>query len=129
MKDLVLVSDKLCIFKKSKAKEIEIRLLNKSNDTLKYRTLSCSWQDFYLSNSENINISINNCDKNIPAIITVNPNESRTVKLTINITKQIPNYFKIGLKLCQIKNLEPSTKHNKLENCEIIWCSNISTRK
>ena len=126
--DLVLTCNKISIFKNNRAK-IEIRLLNKSKDTLKYRSMSCSWQEFYSCNSGNINIAVNECDKNIPVILILNPNESRIVTLTMIAKKPIPNYFKLGLKIGQIEKPQLFISNSKVENCQIIWSSTISTRK
>jgi hypothetical protein len=122
--DLILISEKSIRFKKNRAK-IKVRLWNKSKDILKYISMSCSWQEIYLTNSEDLKIKINECDKNIPIIILLKPNENRIVSLEIEAKKEIINEFKIGLKLNQIKNLESQNDEYRLENTKILWSSII----
>jgi hypothetical protein len=62
---------------------IPVTLTNNSGDTLKYLSMSCSWQDFYSVSDNRLQVEIAECDKNIPRIISLPPKSSMTVKLRL----------------------------------------------
>ena len=126
--DLNLISEKSIHFKNNSAK-IELRLWNRSKDTLKYLSMSCSWQEFYLTNRKDVNIRVNECDKNVPKVLTLKPNESKTVELEIVATKYIPDEFKVGLRILQTKEPVIPSDDYILKHSQVIWCSSIYSKK
>lgn len=127
-KDLSLVSGKFIHFKNNSAK-IEVRLWNRSKDTLKYLSMSCSWQEFYLTNHKDVNIRVDECDKNVPRILTLKPNESRTVEIEIVATKDILDEFKVGIHIVQTKEPVIPNDDYVLKHSQVIWCSSIYSKK
>lgn len=104
---------------------VEITLKNNSNDTLKYYTMSCSWQDNYTLNTRKISINHQECDKNIPVLISVGPNETKTNIINLSpVTRHI-----IGLKLkIGFISIEESSQLSDIhiENKEnVIWSNEI----
>jgi hypothetical protein len=101
-----------------------VTLHNYSEDTLRYHSMSCSWADCYQTDNPRVLVEINLCGKNVPKIITILPNDSNTVFLTLK-SKAITNQeFKIGFKLLKVKesyNLWTFRIHEELKNAEIIW--------
>ncbi len=124
LKDLHLVSEKSIKFKNGKAK-LKIRLWNQSKDTLYYLSKTCSWQDFYSINNDNLNIEIPNCDKNIPKILVLPPSESRSVELIVKINKNGIREFKVGLNIIETKSLNIPEDNSVLNNKKILWSSTI----
>ncbi len=102
---------------------------NLSKDTLKYFNMTCSWQEAYLLNTEKLNIMINLCDKNVPAILSLAPNKSVTVELDLMVndaTDTSPISFKIGFNL--IPANKPRLEFNPkefLQKKNVIWSNEV----
>jgi len=81
--------------------KIPVRLTNNSKDTLRYITMSCSWEDIYTSNTKRIIILSGPCDKNIPTIAILPPHQSKNVYLPVIFKKSDTSVkvFKIGINL------------------------------
>ena len=60
-----------------------VTLTNNSTDTLKYFSMSCSWQEFYSVSTEKLKIQQALCGKNVPVIIEIPPKQSETVTLDL----------------------------------------------
>lgn len=68
---------------------IDTKLKNNTNDTIKYYNLSCSYNDFYGLYGQELFFDLNGCDKNIPIIETLLPNEEKTFKLKLKKSPKI----------------------------------------
>lgn len=105
---------------------------NNSKDTLRYYSMSCSWQDFYSVDNKKLKIEIAECDKNVPTILTLAPKQSKTVEIRLLISQTIyasEIKFKIGFNLMKVSKTQKPfdfdfKKEHKKEN--IIW-SNLIT--
>lgn len=109
---------------------IPTTLTNSSNDTLKYFSMSCSWQKFYYVNNPNLHINGgDNCDKNVSVCLTLAPKQSRTVEIKLSINPEIVSTkvsFQIGMNIIDANNMDKAYKvfrSNKKEN--IIWSNSI----
>jgi hypothetical protein len=106
---------------------IPTTLTNLTNDTLTYLSMSCSWQSFYLVSNKKLKKENYWCDKNIPVILKLAPNESREIKLRLivnRLTNAPPLGFKIGLNLVKIKDLVDGFNYvltNQQKKMNIIW--------
>lgn len=109
-------------------------LTNNTKDTLRYYSMSCSWQDFYLVDNNNIlQVKREGCDKNIPTILKLAPGKSRTVNIKLLIKSSINTSkikFKIGFNLMKVssnqRELDFDLKEREKKK-NIIW-SNIISR-
>jgi hypothetical protein len=105
-------------------------LTNNTKDTLKYYNMSCSWQDFYSVDSKELQVDGQDCDKNIPIILTLAPGESKTVEIRLLMDQTIyasEIKFKIGFNLMKVSSTQKEfdfdfNEQQKKKN--IIW-SNI----
>lgn len=105
-------------------------LTNNTKDTLKYYSMSCSWQDFYSVDSKELQVDGQDCDKNIPIILTLAPGESKTVEIRLLMDQTIyasEIKFKIGFDLMKVSSTQKEfdfdfNEQQKKKN--IIW-SNI----
>ena len=110
---------------------IPTTLTNKTKDTLKYLSMSCSWQEFYSINSEKMQIVNSSCDKNISILLTLAPNQSTKVKVKLYRPKSFASAikFRLGFKLFKVSNTVrklnfPSSVKQK--NKIVIWSDTIS---
>ena len=108
-------------------------LTNNTKDTLKYYSMSCSWQYFYSVDSKELQVDGQDCDKNIPIILSLAPGESKTVEIRLLMNRTIDASeikFKIGLNLMKVSSTQKEfdfdfNEQQKKKN--IIW-SNIISR-
>jgi len=90
--------------------------------------MSCSWAQFYITDNPKIRTELIGCDKNIPKIITLLPNETNTIILSLRSKNIVDQEFKIGFKLLKVKesyNLWTFRLPEELKNAEIIWTDTI----
>jgi hypothetical protein len=81
---------------------VPIKLSNFTGDTLKYITMTCSWDVIFKFNKKGVSIRGWNCDSNFPAVFTIAPHKSFTYKIPVLVEKNAitGNYsFKIGMYL------------------------------
>jgi hypothetical protein len=108
-------------------------LTNNTKDTLRYYSMSCSWQDFYSVDSNKLQVEGKECDKNIPTILILAPGQSRTVEIRLLISQTIdPSEikFKIGFNLMKVSSTKKIFDFDFKEEQKkrnIIW-SNIISR-
>lgn len=108
-------------------------LTNNTKDTLRYYSMSCSWQVFYTVDSNKLQVAEKECDKNIPTILTLAPGQSRTDEIRLLISKRVDASeikFKIGLNLMKVSRIQTVFDFNlkeELKKRNIIW-SNIISR-
>ena len=111
---------------------IPLTLTNDSKDTLRYFSMSCSWQDFYSVDNKQIQIETALCDKNIPTILILAPWQKRTVAIRLLISNSMETSelkFKIGLNLIKAsKTQNPFDFDFKKEQQKknLIWSNRIS---
>lgn len=127
LKDLNLITEKIIKFKNGNAK-LKVRLSNQSKHTLYYLSKTCSWQDFYSVNNDNLNIEIPDCDKNIFKVLVLAPNESRTVELKVKINKKEILEFKVCLNIIETKSIRIQENKSLLKNKRILCSNNIYIR-
>ncbi len=111
---------------------IPTTLTNNSKDTLRYFSMSCSWQEFYSVDNKKLQIEIAECDKNIPTILILAPRQSKTVEIRLLISQTMDASeikFKIGLNLMKVSRTQKSfdfdfQEEQKKKN--VIWSDLIS---
>ena len=106
-------------------------LKNNSNDTLKFYSMSCSWQLFYLVDNKNLKIELVGCDKNIPIILTLNPGQIRTIEIKLLINQKIDKgteiKFRIGFNLLRkLDNQKMFDFKDVLNKKNVIWSNMIT---
>lgn len=110
--------------------ETPATLSNTSKDTLHYMSMSCSWQDFYTINTKKLDIQVGDCDKNVPQHLSIPPNKSTTVVLSLMVKhpkENIPLKFKIGYDLILIADDKHWLTYNDNVNERkiVIWSNEI----
>lgn len=132
--DYVLTIQKGKVLKQDKTTYwvIPTILANNSKDTLKYFSMSCSWQDFYSVDNRKLQIEPSLCDKNVPAILTLAPGQKKAVeiRLIISQTMDAPEIrFKIGFNLMQVDKAQTLFDYDYKEEQKkknVIWSNVIS---
>lgn len=90
-------------FEGRKFQLINTKLTNNTNDTLKYWRMSCSYEEFYFLYNNELFFKEHECDKNIPIIDILLPNESKEVQLKLRKSpKIIYSNIKIGFFLYKV---------------------------
>ena len=108
---------------------IPVTVHNNSNDTLKYYSMSCSWQEFYHSDNKAIEIVQPPCDNNVPEEIKIPPKGARVDNVSIICTDhdtKTPLQFKIGLNIN--KNVENDLFNgydDELRRFNIVWSDQV----
>ena len=80
-------------------------LTNNTKNTLRYFSMSCSWQDFYSVDNNKLQIGGVDCDKNVPTILIIAPRQTKTVELRLLMSQTMDASemkFKIGLNLMKV---------------------------
>jgi len=108
---------------------LPVTVHNDSNDTLRYCSMTCSWQAFYRIDNDAFEILSTACTKNIPTMITVLPYSTHTTNIAfiLNRDNQTNNpFFKVGL------NINTSGSfflyQEELYRYNIIWSNEIKFR-
>jgi hypothetical protein len=107
-------------------------LTNNTKDTLKYFSMSCSWQDFYSVDNNKLQIEGTLCDKNIPEILTLAPGQSKTVEIRLLISQTMDTSevkFKIGFNLMKVSSTQKTFDFDYKEESKkknVIWSNIIS---
>jgi hypothetical protein len=90
-------------FIKTKRKffNVPVILVNFSNDTLKYLTMSCSWEDFFSINDKKLTFWGWPCDSNFPKDKVLLPHKSATYNIPVILTNSYVkgDKFRIGMNL------------------------------
>lgn len=114
-------------------REIPVTLKNTTKDTLYYTTMTCSWQDYYSVDTNNLEVQTVDCDKNIESLLNLPPSKSATVLLRLlikNPSDRNPVNFKVGFNLKKVNNKQDWMKNRKerrhLKN--IIWSNQITMK-
>jgi hypothetical protein len=110
---------------------IKTEIINKGDDTLRYLSMSCGWDEVYRLNTKNWNTAPVPCDKNVPTAVKIPPHKSevRTLKLTRN--KHILNkdtVLRVGFSFVSLnKDQNPLADGYLLlqNNTNIIWSKKL----
>jgi hypothetical protein len=102
---------------------IPVQLKNISKDTLYHYEMSCSWQEHYKTSINDLEITINECDKNHPRKMQLNPQSSQFVYLKIErkLIKFPNKKIKIGFNILESN----SNEENKYEKLKLINSNNF----
>jgi hypothetical protein len=108
---------------------IPTTLTNHSNDTLKYYSMSCSWQDFYSVDNRKLQVETSICSKNMPVVLQLAPHQSKTTSLRLIIPQTLDATvirFKIGFNLIkpQANDAFVSNLRKKKEN--VLWSNTVA---
>ena len=104
-------------------------LTNNTNDTLKYLSMSCSWQEFYYVDNDKMSVEQIICTKNGQIMLTLLPHKSveKEIKLVIEQTISTSKLkFKIGFSLLKVKNNLPYDFNEQEKKKNIIWSNTIA---
>jgi hypothetical protein len=96
------IRDTLVYGKKLGFIKCPLKLTNKSNDTLKYINMTCSWEEVYQIDKNNVmGIWAKACDSNFPTIITIPPQKALVINVPVIIHGSLGKNraFKIGMSL------------------------------
>lgn len=117
---------------------VPIILTNNTDGTLKYLSMSCSWNEFYCVDNDKMDIYWETCTRNFPIMLTLLPHKSadREIKLVIKQTTGTSKLkFRIGIHLLKVKNNEKDmddvyNEYKKSESTRqnpknIIWSNTI----
>jgi len=96
--------------------------------------MSCSWQDPYTTDTKDLSISVNECDKNVPRLIKIPPHSTQNtvIKLTTqkNSRQLTGLQFRIGFNLVTAKNYDEMfskvSQLTKLNN--VIWSDTLKLK-
>ena len=111
---------------------IPVTFENNTLETLRYFSMSCSWQEFYFVYNKAVQIDYQLCDKNIPIILTLEPNQKSRFEIKLLKKRGVNNSkisFKIGFNLIKVKpeqRLLDFDINEKLKHKSIIWSNLIS---
>jgi hypothetical protein len=109
--------------------EVPVTLTNNTSDTLKYLSMVCSWDEFYITDNDKLN-SWTICNDNFPMMEVLAPGESlnRYLKLMRRENSSRVN-FKVGFDLIKINSEKDAWNYNfrikdRVKN--IIWSNRIT---
>ena len=120
--------------KKYSELSIVITLANNANDTLKYYSMRCSWEDNYVIDNKLIGIKGHNCDSNFPFAVSIPPHKIAAVNLRLIFEKNSlrkQNKLKIGMYLLKYihnnyNHYEDHIFHRNKGSENIIWSNSVS---
>ena len=113
---------------------VKVILINNTPDTVIYQSMSCSWCDYYITNTPDVSLSSDYfaCDKNIPLKVKILPYSKEEKIISYLLADKIPETtvvsFKIGFNYIPVKenenislfNWHPPAKRN------YIWSNSLS---
>jgi hypothetical protein len=105
-------------------------LVNNTNDTLSYRSKTCSWQDYYITNNTYAKIEKPECDKNIEFMEKIPPKGSKSIELKIifDTCREWVN-FKIALNLIRIDSFMIDKTEDLTNLYKTIWSNKLKFKK
>lgn len=110
--------------------KVDLTLLNNSNRTISFWTMSCSWTDNWLINIRNKYFKLKSCDKNFPKIVEIKPKDSLVYHaiITSQIKLPIGNYDTVRFGFIFVDTVMCKTQHdfddilkNRSNQNKIIW--------
>jgi len=125
------VADTESHFKDQKIIRLPVTVHNNSNSTLKYFSMSCSWQDYYHIDNRSFNIMFSDCDHNIPTEVVVSPHSSITQTVSVickqNSLKQTLR-FRIGLNINKNVSELIELADEQLTRYNLIWSNEVTLK-
>ena len=102
-------------------------LTNNTSDTLRYVSMSCSWQDAFIIDTKKLNIYPVECDKNVPELIAIPPYGQEQKALAVVTEKSMEELrnikFRIGFNWLAAKDynevFEKVEQMNDMTN--VVW--------
>jgi hypothetical protein len=113
---------------------VPLLLKNNSNDTLKFWSMTCSWEDIYETNNKNAVIPGHGCDSNFPHVISVAPHKTHIVNMPLFLinSSTVHSYkFKLGmhlfnyLKITKMSYFTNKIVNNKPPKNNLIWSNEV----
>ena len=127
---LTIIKEKITLENEQKVLIIPITFTNNTKNLLKYYSMSCSWEDFYSVDNKELQVNRQDCDKNIPIILTLTPGESKIVEIKLLMSKIIDTSeikFKIGFNLMKVSSSKKEFDfYEHLKKKNIIWSKEIN---
>jgi len=115
---------------------LPVELSNYSNDTLKYVSMTCSWDMIFTIDKKAVSIKGWGCDSNIPTVSIIPPLKSYTYNISLLIQKNAFNgsyNLKIGMYLFKysgsFKSFENFLLSDRKSSDNLIWSNNITIPK
>jgi hypothetical protein len=109
---------------------IPTSLKNISKDTLYYASMSCSWQDLYYIQDNELFFNGIDCDKNSPIVITLAPRETKKVTLKLRKTHKIfYDHVKLAFNFIKLKSKTDKIDYNlisKINKSNLIYSNVVS---
>jgi hypothetical protein len=112
--------------------EMPVTLFNNTTDTLRYFTMSCSWQSFYEVDNSKLKIEPIWCDKDIPQILVLGPGKKQPIKIRLLISQTMDASeikFRIGFNLMKVtkdQNTLDFDHEEERKKKNVIWSNTIS---
>jgi len=106
-----------------------LSLTNNTNDTLKFFTMTCSWEDIYKTDNMNLSFPWHRCDSNFPTIEEVAPHKSFILNMVVLIDQNIKNNkFRLGMYLYKDydKHFMEDRSPHKLNEANLLWSNQVS---
>lgn len=117
---------------------VPVELWNLSDDTLKYMSMTCSWDMIFTLDKKTASILGWSCDSNIPSFSTIAPQKSFAYKIPVLIKKNAFNgsyRLKIGIHLFKFnghgsfRNFDAFIEPDKMPSNNIIWSNEVIIAK
>ena len=120
---------------------IATTIYNPTDDTIRFLTMTCSYEDFFLTDTADFKVQQDNlCYSNYPTFITLPPKSKTDRYITVRSAKTnftpadyVKYKIKIGMYLITwTKNLKYRDQHDLYENrqkAEIIWSNDLELNK
>ena len=108
--------------------KVTLKLKNNSLRKIKYLYMSCSYDEFYLTDNADVEIIGKECDKNIPLTLDIESKSSTRIRLNLKCKRREKTNFKIGFKLTEVPEIieiDSATKSAKFKS-KNIWTENIA---
>lgn len=107
---------------------VPVILFNNTNDTLRYLSMTCSYQQFYLLDSKMLKWDEWNCNKNIPVTLSLAPHMRSSVELKFMFVNsyKLPIKYRVGMELVKDeKNNSINLLLHKKVDSIIIWSNTL----
>ena len=124
-----LIYKKRCVFT-----TFPLKLTNSSNEILRYINMTCSWEEIYKTDNDNLRILGHDCDSNFPHVITIEPHKSTVIQIPLVFNKGTivrPFKFKMGMSLqkfidnTQLFDFAPDVYMLRPETSNLIWSNEV----
>ncbi len=108
---------------------VPVTLHNNADDTLRYYSMSCSWDEFYRTDNSKAELLGHDCYKNVPREITLLPHTSNTITIPVvckNSEASATVHLRIGLNLnIKADNRFYTEYDDELYRYNIVWSNEI----